>query len=77
MYIFLNLPQHIKNTYLSDYIKFTCLLIRYLFLIFLSDVLQPNYDNVEHKMNVFDDRVRKPLILSCNITTPGNYKLNW
>jgi len=39
--------------------------------------LIPNYDNVEHKLKVFDDRYYHPLILSCNITAPGNYTLQW
>lgn len=39
--------------------------------------LIPNYDNVDLKLKVFDDRYSDPLILSCNITTPGNYSLEW
>lgn len=42
--------------------------------------LEPNYDNVEHELKVFDDRTRnKPLILSCNITGKDahNGKLTW
>ncbi|XP_037048833.1 neuroplastin-like [Bradysia coprophila] len=39
--------------------------------------LIPNYDNVDYKLKVFDDRYSDPLILSCNITTPGNYTLEW
>lgn len=37
----------------------------------------PNYDNVEHKLKVFDETKTKPLILSCNITTPGDFKIKW
>lgn len=43
-----------------------------IFLLFVDNVsslsLQPNYNNYDHKLVVFDDRVYKPLILSCNIT---------
>lgn len=39
--------------------------------------LIPNYDNVDYKLKVFDDRYRDPLILSCNITAAGNYTLEW
>lgn len=39
--------------------------------------LIPNYDNVNYKLKVFDDRYLDPLILSCNITAPGNYTLEW
>lgn len=39
--------------------------------------LVPNYDNVDYKLKVFDDRFYDPLLLSCNITVPGNYTLEW
>lgn len=39
--------------------------------------LIPNYDNVDYKLKVFDDRYSDPLIMSCNITVPGNYTLEW
>lgn len=39
--------------------------------------LVPNYDNEYYKLKVFDDRYSDPLILSCNITVPGNYTLEW
>lgn len=39
--------------------------------------LIPNYDNVDYKLKAFDDRYTDPLILSCNITAPGNYTLEW
>lgn len=39
--------------------------------------LIPNYDNVDYKLKVFDDRYSDPLILSCNITAAGNYTLEW
>lgn len=39
--------------------------------------LIPNYDNALYKLKVFDDRYSDPLILSCNITVPGNYTLEW
>jgi len=42
-----------------------------------ADVLEPNYDNAAHNLKVFDETKTKPLILSCNITTPGKYKLSW
>lgn len=56
-----------------------------IFLLFADSVssqsLQPNYDNAERNLIVFDDRVRKPLILSCNISVSGggtqNYSLTW
>jgi len=42
-----------------------------------ADVLEPNYDNVEHKLKVFDETKSIPLILSCNITAAGKYTLSW
>lgn len=61
-------------------------ILRYfsLILLFLAATAQsgaadliPNYDNEEHKLKVFDETKAKPLILSCNITTPGKHTLSW
>lgn len=51
--------------------------IPFLFPISGAADLIPNYDNVEHKLKVFDETKTKPLILSCNITTAGRHTLSW
>ncbi|XP_067623716.1 uncharacterized protein Bsg isoform X2 [Eurosta solidaginis] len=40
-----------------------------------TDFLVPNYDNAEHQLKVYE--IRSPLVLSCNITKPGDYELKW
>ncbi|KAG4073086.1 hypothetical protein HA402_009505 [Bradysia odoriphaga] len=61
-------------------------ILRYisLILLFLAATAQsgaadliPNYDNEQYKLKVFDETKTKPLILSCNITTPGKHTLSW
>lgn len=53
-----------------------CILLLSIISIHAQRVI-PNYDNVDYKLKVFDDRYTDPLILSCNITIPGNYTLEW
>lgn len=58
-------------------------ILRYFSLILLFLAAQgaadliPNYDNEQYKLKVFDETKTKPLILSCNITKPGQYTLSW
>jgi len=74
--------MEVHNNYkLIPILRYFTLLL--LFLAFSANadaaenVLVPNYDHVEHKLKFFDDRIKKPLLLSCNITIKGDYKLSW
>jgi len=69
-----------KNFKLIPILRYFSLILLFLAVLAQSgaaDVLEANYDNVERQLKVFDETKTKPLILSCNITTPGSYKLRW